>query len=246
MNQQGGGCTPVRVFQRGEAPHFIDVLPGGSLHGVHILKIPNISCQALAHPVGNRPLGCRRSKPVRMPDDPVGHKPAIAPAGYANPLSVNLRILLQNVIHKFHQVAVIHCPIFSPNVGKFVSPAVGASGIAEEYKIPLTCPVLHLVVKHRAKGRFGPSVDVVYRGVSFTSVVSQGLHHPAVNPHPIPIGKAEGFRYGDIIFFGNLPVKPGNPFLGMGMKVKGINLLQAHVSHPDKQGVARPDVKAVN
>ena len=130
-------------------------------------------------PIGDAALGCGTGEAVRMADDPVGHITTIAAAGDADPLGVDLRVLLQNYIRKFHQIFVINGTVFAPDVSKLIASAIAAAGITEEYKITHVSPKLHLMEEYFPVSGFGATVNVQNRRVALLRIEVLRFEHPA-------------------------------------------------------------------
>ena len=130
-----------------------------------------------------------------MADDPVGHKAAVGAAGFKEIVGVHLRPGLQSGVTEGHNILVIHRAVFTQNVHVFPS-AVRAGGVAVDYEIALSGPVLGLVEQHRTVYALGPAVDVQNHRVFLSGFKAIGLHHKAVNLM-VAVCKKQRLRFGE-------------------------------------------------
>ena len=100
---------------------------------------------------------------------------------------IHLGIPGQHCVGKVHQVGIVRLAVVAPDVGKGIAPAVGAHGVAVEYKVPQVCPVLHFVVEHRAINRLRPAVNVQNPRVALVGIKVFGQQHPAFNLPPLAL-----------------------------------------------------------
>lgn len=146
MEHQRGRFDVGGIFQRGLPPHVLRIAVWFTCQFLPYKGIADIG-DIHADPVGNGTLGGGGPEAIGMPDDPVGHEPAVAAARHTQPTAVDLRIFCQHCVSEIHQISIIRFAVMSADISKGVIPPVAALGIAEENEIPFSCPDLHFVEK---------------------------------------------------------------------------------------------------
>ena len=115
-----------------------------------------------------------------MPDDPVGHKAAVRAAQNTQLICVNVRVSLQHLVSKSHQLIIIHASVFSPNIRPISAETIAATRICVKNKITLGRQELHFMVQDLSKNRFGTSMDGQESGILFSGDIIAGLDHKTV------------------------------------------------------------------
>ena len=172
-----------------------------------------------------------------MAHDPVGHETAVGTAGDTYPVGISIGVLRQGVVQEVHQILIVDGAVLAADVGEGLALAVTTSGVAEDDKIAVVGPHLHLVVVDVGEGCAGAAVDVEDHGELLAGLIVGGLHDPAVD-----IGLAvvdQRLQSNDIVGLTVLRVEAGD---GFAVEVELREVVAVH-TNPDR--VAVEAVKAV-
>ena len=245
VDEEGGGLCVLHIFQRGQSPELFRVVVDVSVTLVPGKVEADVRHAVEAEPVGDGPLGGGAAEPVRVADDPVGHKAAVAAAGLADPGRVDLGVLGQHRVGEVHQVDIIRVPVVAPDVHEHVVPAVAAHGVAEEDEVAQGGPNLHLMVEDRAVDGLGAPVDVQHRGVFLGGIEVSGLQNPALDL-PAPALDVQNLGLRHILALQGGVVEVGDSGEAAVCPVVEIELLGPHVEQTHQQKLVSVHVEAVH
>ena len=245
MDDQCGRLEIGGILQRRLLPHLFRVLKDGVVGLIFAEEDADIGNAIEADPVGDAPLGGGAAEAVCVADDPVGHKAAVAAAGDGHTPLVDLGIARQHRVGKVHQVLIFRLTVAAPDVSKGVAPAIGADGIAEEDKIALPRPILHLMIEYLAIDRAGATVNVQNGGIGLAGVVIDGLQDPAGDVLSLA-AQRDLLIVGNIAVLQRLFVKFGKAGIA-SVLLQPVKLLQLAVQHGDGQQLAVfADIKGID
>lgn len=117
-----------------------------------------------------------------------------------------------------------------PDVGKLVALAVAAARIAEKDKVTFVCPELHLMEERGSVNGLWSAMDIQNCRIALIRVISNRFDYPAIDLHPVAVGKAQLFERRYTVAGKIFVVKVGK-FLFFPIFLAAVDFLQTVIAH---------------